>query len=109
VRIVGATHDRALEAKGALVGLDEKTRCGTESAVTNANENVGRKVVVQKLDRQRHRAHVLDPIADGNIAVRLMALIRGRASRCRSSTSALRAPFADCRNESGANHELTLY
>jgi hypothetical protein len=32
-------------AKGALVGLDEKTRDGTEGAVTNANENVGRKVL----------------------------------------------------------------
>jgi hypothetical protein len=96
-------------AKGALVGLDEKTRDGTEGAVTNANENVGRKVLAQRFDRQRHRAHVLDLIADGNIAVRLMALIRGRAFRCRSSTPALRAPFADCRNESGANHELSLY
>ena len=48
------------------------------------------------------------PVANGNIAVRLMALIRGRASRCWSSTSALRAPFADCRMESGANHEQLL-
>jgi len=78
-----AAQYRALVDGGALVMLDEKTRDGAVSAVTNANENVGRKVLAQMFDRQRHRAHVLDPIADGNIAVRLMALILDRASLCR--------------------------
>jgi hypothetical protein len=41
----GTAYDRALKAKGALVGLDEKTRSGAESTVTNASGNVGRKVL----------------------------------------------------------------
>jgi hypothetical protein len=55
---LGAAQYRALVERGALVKLDGGAR-GAQSAVTNANENVGRKILEQ-FDRQRHRAHVLD-------------------------------------------------
>jgi len=46
----------------ALVRFDEKTRYDGQCATAGTSEIANRTLVQMDFDRQRHRAHVLDPL-----------------------------------------------
>jgi hypothetical protein len=105
----GAAKYRAIGYRNALAGLNEKAKGGGEQATARTSKIAVRALVERVLDRQRHRAHVLDlicrrqkrrPVRGADPGPRVPMLVINIGAAC---------ALADCRIESGANHKPVLY